>query len=157
MHSHRLKKSYCGMTLTECLVAVTILGILAMAVVPSVGLLNKITAQRDVRQRVMGSWQMAMALASARQQPVIWQFKNLSNHQTQISLLSHQREDLWQIQLDVALGIDSQEIESKAVFERTVSSHGMTDPFVIRWQQDSQTQQMNLGEPRDAAVVGGQR
>lgn len=93
-------KNLSGMTLTEVLVAVALLAVLAVGIAPSVGGFFSRGQVIDVQGELLTSWQMARATAVAGGRPVLWRMSN-DAHGTRIAICRDTSSSAeWSLTLD---------------------------------------------------------
>src|SRR4051812_20820868 len=91
---------HAGLTLTELLVVLAIMGAMATAIVPSTHFILSRAQEEDVAGRLRASWQLALATAQAQQRPVVWKLEGHSAS-SNVTILDADSNLLWTTALAV--------------------------------------------------------
>ena len=129
-----------GLTLTELLVVLAVLGAMATAVVPSASYLLARSQAQDIEQSLKNSWQFALAAARANQRPVAWQLASDGKF-AQLTVLDADGNRLWKAAF-VAVNLRARASgshEGKNDVTCIVYPHGLTDPLVLNWEIDGKS------------------
>lgn len=137
-----------GLTLTEVLVVITLMGLLVGGITPYVpGLMAKAQSQ-DVQSRLFESWRMARAYALAAQRPVLWELKPEGTGLKILICQSRTRaESLWSMHLpDCRLKqvIGAAKGEVADTWLVVVAPHGVTDDVTVELTQAEHSQTVAL-------------
>jgi prepilin-type N-terminal cleavage/methylation domain-containing protein len=133
-----------ALTLTEVLVVVALLGMIATGAVPSVQVILSRAKSQDVEQRILSSWQLGIASARAQQRPVRWQLSAEPDF-CQIKILSADDEVLFSTRIQCRNVHWNAEGDAKRALSCVLYPHGLTDEFKISWDSESGIQQLRLG------------
>ena len=136
-----------GLTLTELLVILAVLGAMATAIVPSASYLLTRSQHQNIEQSLKNSWQFAQAVARANQRPVVWQLASGEKF-TQLTILDADGNKLRKMALPTtnlrARISDSDEEKSNLTY--IVYPHGLTDPLTLHWEINGKPLTTQLGQ-----------
>jgi prepilin-type N-terminal cleavage/methylation domain-containing protein len=148
-----------GLTLTELLVVLAVLGSMTTGVVPSVRLILARAQGQDTSERLAASWQLAGALARAQQRPVLWRVA-ADETNCQVNILDADGGVLW------SAGIDARNLRLKTTdsalgapsLSFVMYPHGLTERVQVIWDLEGQTQHLLLGETvANGALLAGSK
>lgn len=134
-----------GLTLTELLVVLLLLGLIASSVTTSVSYTLARARERDVAVRLMHSWKLARVYARALQQPVLWEIrKNGEGASVAIATLGGdlQRQlefERWDVRVEAGPAA-----ASPGVWRVKISPDGLSESIVLQVVQGEKVLKVKL-------------
>lgn len=127
-----------GLTLIETLVVLTLLTLLASSLLPSLSYVLDRAGERDIEERLLGSWKTARALALARNVPAIWRIRQ-ADERVIVSVwpLDEQSPSREYTFSRCIVGIDGGAAAmAPQCWQVIVPAHGLTDSLELRMTRD---------------------